>query len=84
MKTNWEARLKNPKFWVQILLAIMTPILAYAGVTYADITTWESLGKLLLDAIMNPYVLGTVAVSVWNAISDPTSVPKALSKKKVK
>lgn len=84
MKTNWEARLKNPVFWVQIILAIMAPILTYAGLTYADITSWPTLGNLLFDAIMNPYVLGMVVVSVWNAISDPTAIPKALSKKKLK
>lgn len=81
MKTNWEARIKNPVFWVQIFLAIMAPILTYAGLTYADITSWSALGDLLFDAIMNPYVLGMVAISVWNAISDPTATPKALTKK---
>jgi uncharacterized membrane protein len=50
----------------------LTPILAYAGLTAADITTWAALGDLLLGAISNPYVLWLVAVSVWNAVNDPT------------
>lgn len=39
MKINWTVRLKNPIWWVQIVLAMFTPILAYAGITAADITT---------------------------------------------
>ena len=35
--------------------------------------SWSTLGKILLDAISNPYVIGTVIVSVWNAINDPTT-----------
>lgn len=70
---NFKVRFKNPVFIVQIILAILTPILAYAGLTMQDITTWACLGKLLLGAISNPYVLGLVAVSLWNAINDPTT-----------
>lgn len=70
---NLKIRFKNPVFWVQIILAILTPILAYQGLTQSDITTWAALGNLLLAAISNPYVLGLVAVSVWNALNDPTT-----------
>lgn len=72
MKINWKVRIKNPVWWVQIGVSILTPILAYAGLTAADITTWGALGDLLLGAISNPYVLSLVAVSVWNACNDPT------------
>ena len=70
MRINWTVRIKNPMWWVQIALAVLTPILAYAGLTVEDMTTWAALGDLLLDAVSNPYVLGLVAVSVWN---DPTT-----------
>lgn len=70
---NLNVRFKNPVFWVQIILAVLTPILAYAGLTAKDLTTWPALGNLLLGAISNPYVLGLVAVSVWNALTDPTT-----------
>ena len=70
---NFKVRFKNPVFIVQIILAILTPILAYAGLTYQDLTTWQKLGELLLGAISNPYVLGLIAVSVWNALNDPTT-----------
>lgn len=72
MKINWKVRVKNPVWWVQMGVSILTPILAYAGLTAADMTTWGALGDLLLGAISNPYVLSLVAVSVWNACNDPT------------
>lgn len=73
MKLNLKVRFKNPVFGAQILLSILMPILTYAGLTVQDITTWGKLGTLLLGAIQNPYVLGLVAVSVWNALTDPTT-----------
>lgn len=70
---NWKVRVKNPVWWAQMVLAILTPILAYAGLTAQDMTSWAALGNLLLDAVRNPYVLGLVVVSVWNAVNDPTT-----------
>lgn len=70
---NWKVRFKNPVFIAQLILAILMPILAYAGLTLQDLTSWEVLGKILLGAIKNPYVLGLIAVSVWNALNDPTT-----------
>ena len=70
---NLKVRLKNPVFIAQIVLAVLTPILAYAGLTAQDLTTWPALGSLLLGAVLNPYVLALVVVSVWNAVNDPTT-----------
>lgn len=73
MKINWEVRIKNPYFWAQIGIAILMPILAYLGLTVEDLTTWGKVGEVLLKAVSNPYVLGLVVVSVFNAIQDPTT-----------
>ena len=73
MKLNIPVRLKNPVFWAQLGLAVLTPILAYFGLTGADITSWPILGQTLLAAIRNPYVCALAAVSVWNAVNDPTT-----------
>lgn len=70
---NFKVRFRNPVFIAQLVLAVLTPILAYAGLTVADLTTWEALGDLLLGAVSNPYVLGLVIVSVFNAVTDPTT-----------
>lgn len=73
MQINWKVRIKNPLFWVQVFLAILMPILAYLGIAMEDLTSWAVLGETLFEAIKNPYVLGLVLVSVWNAINDPTT-----------
>lgn len=70
---NLKVRLKNPVFIAQLILSLLTPILTYAGLTVQDITTWSALGNLLLDAVRNPYVLALAAVSIWNALNDPTT-----------
>lgn len=70
---NWKVRFKNPLFIAQMILAVLTPILAYAGLTVKDLTTWQALGNLLMGALSNPYVLGLVVVSVFNAVTDPTT-----------
>lgn len=73
MNINWKVRFKNPVWWAQVVVAILTPILAYMGLTAEDITTWGILGNLLWEALLNPYVLALVAVSVFNATTDPTT-----------
>lgn len=73
MKLNLIVRFKNPVFIAQLILSILTPILAYAGLTTQDLTTWKALADLLIGAISNPYVLGLCVVSVWNALNDPTT-----------
>lgn len=70
---NFKVRFKNPVFITQFVLAILTPILAYTGLTAQDITSWSLLGEILIGAIKNPYVLSLIAVSLWNALNDPTT-----------
>ena len=70
---NLKVRFRNPIFIAQFILAILTPILAYAGLTVQDLNSWQVLGKILLEALGNPYVLSLIAISVWNALNDPTT-----------
>lgn len=72
-KINWKVRFSNPQFIAQLVMSVLVPILAYANLTVADITTWESLADLLVGAMSNPYCLGLVVVSVYNAIVDNTT-----------
>lgn len=72
IKINIPVRFKNPVFLAQIGLSIAVPILTYFGLETKDITTWQTVGDLLIKAISNPYVVGLIILSVWNAINDPT------------
>ena len=69
---NWKVRMRNPMFWAQILLSVITPILAYLGLTAEDLSSWSVLGEVLIKAVSSPYILSLVIVSVYNAITDPT------------
>ncbi len=73
MKINWLVRFKNPVFWAQIGIAIMLPIFTHLGINWKDVTTWAALGELLLSAIGNPVIVVAIIVSVWNAVTDPTT-----------
>lgn len=70
---NWKVRFKNPLFIANLFMAVLLPILTYFGLTVQDLTSWSKLGEVLLGALSNPYVLGTIIVSIWNAINDPTT-----------
>lgn len=73
MGINWKIRLKNPVFYVLLILSVIMPVLAYMGLTLQDLTTWSAVWNVLVQAVSNPYVLGMVIVSVYNAVIDPTT-----------
>ena len=74
MKINWKVRVKNQYFWVQILLAIAVPVLGYFGLSASDLTTWTTVFETVGKAFLNPYVIGMMVVSAYNAVIDPTTV----------
>ena len=73
MKINWTVRIKNPLWWAQMACAVVLPILAYFGLAWEDMTTWASIGDVLLRAVQNPVGVVAVIVSVFNCITDPTT-----------
>jgi phi LC3 family holin len=73
LKINWKVRFKNPQFYIQLALSIFIPILAYAGLTAQDLTTWPVLFDVLVNALQNPYVLLTVGISLYNSVIDNTT-----------
>lgn len=73
---NWTVRFKNYTFWLGLIGVIGSPILAYYGLTTADLTTWQSLWDLATKFIANPYLIGSVVTSVISflgVIADPTT-----------
>ncbi|MBS6251372.1 MAG: hypothetical protein KH546_11445 [Clostridiales bacterium] len=51
---NWKVRLKNPTFWIQLVIALVSPILVGLGVQWQDMTTWAALWDALCNAVSNP------------------------------
>lgn len=70
---NWKVRIKNPVFWFNVLIAVCVPVLAYYGLTVEDMTSWSKVAEVIIAAFQNPFVVGTMAVGLWNAINDPTT-----------
>lgn len=70
---NLRVRIKNPVFWVQLLLGVFATLLAYAGLTAADMTSWGAVWDVARQALTNPYCLFLVASNVWSALNDPTT-----------
>ena len=73
MQINWKVRIKNPYFIAQVLVAIFLPILTHLGLNWEDLTTWAALWHILVEAVKNPVIVVAVVVSVFNAITDPTT-----------
>ena len=70
---NLLVRIKNPVFWFELAIALFLPILTYFGAEWNELTSWGALGGLLWEALKNPVVVGAMILSVWNALSDPTT-----------
>lgn len=70
---NWKIRLKNPTFWTQVVVAIISPILVGLGVQWQDMTTWAALGEAFIRAVGNPVIVVSVIGSVWSCVTDPTT-----------
>lgn len=73
MKINWKVRKENIVFIAEVVASIFVPILAYFGMNWEDMTTWAAIGTLLWQAIQNPVVVLAAGVSLFNAITDPTT-----------
>lgn len=70
---NLKIRLKNPIFYIQILMAIASSVLAYMGITASEITSWGKLWEIICQALSNPYILFISVISIYNSLIDPTT-----------
>lgn len=76
MKINWKVRIKSPQFWVGLAGVVLSPVLAYLGLGFEDLTTWNSIGEVFTQFFSNPYLIGTVVMAVLSFIgvlTDPTT-----------
>ncbi|MBC1459082.1 phage holin [Listeria newyorkensis] len=72
-KINWKVRFRNKQFLFQLALSLIMPILLYFNIEVQDVTSWGVLFNMTWEALKNPFLLFTVAVSVYNATNDPTT-----------
>ncbi len=74
-KINWKVRFnkENILFITQVIISVVIPILTYFGLQASDLTTWSKVWETFVQAISNPYVVVMALVSLFNAITDPTT-----------
>ena len=76
MKINWKVRAKSPQFWVGLIGVILSPVLAYLGLGFEDLRTWDSIANVFKQFFSNPYLIGTVVMAILSFIgvlTDPTT-----------
>lgn len=69
MKINLKVRMKNPWFWVTLVGVILTAM----GVSPETFNTWGAIWVALKELVMNPFLLGCVALAVLGVFIDPTT-----------
>jgi uncharacterized membrane protein len=79
-KINWTIRKQNPMFYIQVILSVFVPVLAYLGINWSDVTTWGTFFHVIVAAVSNPYCLSIVAVSLFNTVVDTSSMGVSDSK----
>ena len=47
---NWKIRFKNPVFYIQLIVSIISSIFAYMGITASEITSWYKLFEIACQA----------------------------------
>lgn len=74
-KLNWKIRFnrENILFISQVIISVVIPILTYFGLQASDLTTWGKVWDTFIQAISNPYVVIMAIVSLFNAVTDPTT-----------
>lgn len=72
---NWKVRFnkKNILFIAQVIISVVIPVLTYFGLQASDLTTWSKVWETFVQAISNPYVVVMAIVSLFNAVTDPTT-----------
>lgn len=70
---NLKVRMKNPVFWVQLIVVTLSVVGSAFSLQASDITSWSMLGELIVKTFSNPYVLWTIVVAVWGVLNDPTT-----------
>lgn len=73
MNINWKVRIKNILWIGEVAASILLPVLAYYGMAWEDITSWQALLDVGMQAVQNPVVVIGMIVGIFNAITDPTT-----------
>lgn len=63
------SRMKNPYYWLTLGGVILTTLQVEA----TSLTSWSSVGKLLVATISNPYLVVTTGIAILGIFNNPTT-----------
>ncbi len=69
MKEGLKKRIKNPWFWI----GLVGVLLAATGTSLAQLTSWEAVGRMLLNTALNPATLAGVLLAGLGVFVDPST-----------
>ena len=69
---NWKIRFKNPVFYIQLIVSIISSIFAYMGITASEITSWYKLFEIIRQAFSNQYINFIMVISIYKFLIDNT------------
>lgn len=72
IKLDIKARIKNPTFWVHLIISIALVCLTYFNLQPEDITSFPMLFDVIKRTISNPYMIGQILWVIWDTIYNPT------------
>lgn len=55
----------------QILGAVVLTVLGYNNMQPQEVTTWASVGQLIVGVLNNPYLLILCILNAWSALRTP-------------
>ena len=70
---SWKVRLHNPLWWGEVVSALLLPTLVGLGLNLSDINSWALLWDIILELVSSPALIASTLISVFNAITDPTT-----------
>ena len=72
---NWKVRFNkhNMTFILRFVGAILVPVLAYLGLRFEDMTTWASVGHVIIQFVSNPFLIGLTIFNALNMVPDGTT-----------
>lgn len=73
IKLDIKTRIKNPTFWVHLIISIVLMCLTYFNLQPEDITSFPILFDVIKRTISNPYMIGQILWVIWSTIYNPTT-----------
>lgn len=70
MISFFKERVKNPQFYVRLILISFLPVFTTMNMNVEDLNTWAALWEAIKDFFGNPYLLGVWAATLYQSFAN--------------